>query len=525
MKLSNYYNFRNPIRHFVDIDSIIYPTDIETFDVIDELCWTKPISFKIFKANDKYRTIKLPNILNFARAYHYYKGLPDFDDTYKLDASHKRLKANLDTGDFVSGEYDKQLNNDFVNLCNYDYLIKFDISEYYGRIYTHYLDLDKNNLKDNALAWLNNGRTSGILMGNYISLYFAEYLSSVISKDIQVSIEAEGIDCTFNYFSDDFYFFCYKRDIERIKKIFDDSLEKKDFVRSEKSEIWTYETYNKHNILTRYWKATVRAWNEGVIKEEKRKSNNQNLIVPHKLSFINQLVYRVSELDDEKRKRSLIVNFFKTHHFQNCDFSKYDIRSFDYHQLFYLVKMAPESLLYIIHLFESISELKENELTKNFFKMRFKEALVESLHDNQIYYYYAISQLGFVDILKEYEKDVVGTANQILTSYYLKDGIFESEQLSTIKACTGEEFWFQSYHLILYSPEMKVNLDANIKKYLIPDRLKDHPNSQKEKRYIEFYKDNLSSNISFINDILTVENNIKDYLTLRFIETTTDSEE
>mgnify|MGYP000859166011 CR=1 FL=1 len=38
MTLNNIYNFRNPIRHFINIDDLIYPEDIETFDPINELC-------------------------------------------------------------------------------------------------------------------------------------------------------------------------------------------------------------------------------------------------------------------------------------------------------------------------------------------------------------------------------------------------------------------------------------------------------------------------------------------------------
>ena len=176
MSLSNNYNFRNPVRHFINIDNLYYPSDISSFDPVDELCWTKPIAFRIYKADDKFRVIKMPNILNYVRAYYYYKELPNFTNIMGLDMQHKRLAANLDTGDFVSGNYNIQLNDDFIDLCNYDVLIKLDISEYYGRIYTHYLDLEANGLQDTPLAWLNNGRTSGILMGNYLSLYFAEYL-------------------------------------------------------------------------------------------------------------------------------------------------------------------------------------------------------------------------------------------------------------------------------------------------------------------------------------------------------------
>ena len=64
MDINNSYNFRNPVRHFVNIEQLNYPTDISTFDPIKELCWTKPMPFRIYKADDRFRTIKMPNILN-----------------------------------------------------------------------------------------------------------------------------------------------------------------------------------------------------------------------------------------------------------------------------------------------------------------------------------------------------------------------------------------------------------------------------------------------------------------------------
>ena len=51
MSLSNYYNFRNSVRHFINIDQLNYPNDIESFDPIQELCWTKPILLQVYKSS------------------------------------------------------------------------------------------------------------------------------------------------------------------------------------------------------------------------------------------------------------------------------------------------------------------------------------------------------------------------------------------------------------------------------------------------------------------------------------------
>ena len=519
MSLSNSYNFRNPVRHFVNIDQLNYPSDIATFDPINELCWTKPMPFRVYKADDRFRTIKMPNILNYVRAINYYNGRPHFNDVMALDPQHKKLDASLDTGDFVSGNYNIQLNEEFMNLCNYDVLIKLDISEYYGRIYTHYLDLESNNLRDEPLAWLNNGRTSGLLMGNYLSLYFAEYLSSRISEELQVNIEADSINCIFKYFSDDFYFFCNQEDIEKVINLFDKALAEFDFVRKEKKEIWTYETYNIHNLLTRYWKATIRTWNLEILKDFENHKEHEDEPIEHKYSFLNQLVYRVSALDDERNKKSFITNFFKTKHFQSCDYTNYKVCPYDLHQLFFLIKYAPESLLYISHILNMKSDIKNDPNTMNFLKVRYEESLKHELHDEQLYFYYAIKVLGYNDIISETTNLVLQSQNQILISYYLKDSVFTEEQISSLKVIEGEEYWFQNYHLILYTQSLNCDLNTNIKKYLIPKKLSVKPNQTRENRYIDFYYDNLNNGKALISDITDVTASIEEYLELRYEET------
>ena len=525
MSLDNYYNFRNPVRHFVKIHHLDYPTDITSFNPVDELCWTKPVSFRVYKANNKYRTLKMPNILNYVRAHYYYSGLPDFDDVMNLDPTHKRLAANLDTGDFVSGNYNSQLDEDFKLLCNYDVLVKLDISEYYGRIYTHYLDLDSNGLKDTPLAWLNNGRTSGLLMGNYLSLYFAEYLSSRISEVLQDYINVESVNCVFKYFSDDFYFFCNENEIQKILNMFDKALSEFDFVRKDKEEVWTYETYNMYNLLTRYWKATIRTWNLDILKDFENQKKHPDSELLHKYSFLNQLVYRLSSLSDEKSKRSFITNFFKTKHFQTCDFSKYKLYPYDLHQLFFLIKTSPESLLYLAHFLNSISDIKDDPDTIAFMKARYEESLRRELHDVQLYYYYAISMLEYSDIISATSNLVIQSQNQVLIAYYLKDGIFSDSQITTLKLIEGEEYWFQNYHLILYIPSLSADLNTNIKKYLVPKRLSAHPNTTRESRYYNFYFTNLQKRMALINDISDVYKNISKYLEMRYEETSVEFDE
>ncbi|HAT4315417.1 hypothetical protein [Clostridium perfringens] len=510
MNINNLYNFKNPIKHFCDIDSIIFPEGIDSVS-IKNLSWTEPINFRIKKNEEKYRTLKMPNVLNFVAAYEYFKDLPNFEYIQKIDKNHKRLSANVKTGDFKTGEFNIQLEIDFQRLCIYDVLVKVDIKEYYGRIYTHYIDLKGHN--EQFLSNMNLGATNGLIMGNYLSLYLAEVNLSNISKDIENKISELNVNCKFSYFSDDFYFFCNKNDIETIIKIFDEVLEKYDLERNDaKKEIWTYETFNNYNIVQRNWKKLIANCNVKFNKD-----SNKN-----KLCFINQLIYRMSKLPDEKLKRIFINNFFKTKYFQELEMDKYSIKSYDYHQLCFIFKYSPESMLYSINKFNQIDKFNENTMLYNFFNVRYEEALVNNFYDEQLYYYFAIKRLGFIDLLIKFQKLIINTKNQILISYYLKDNLFVEDDIMKLRLYEDERYWFQNYHMILYSDELKKELEKNIKKYLIPKyAVKDI----QKNFYMNFYKKNIQLNIPMIRDIEQVQDGINEYLLLKIEENQSSFEE
>ncbi len=503
MKLNNLYNFKNPIKHFLNIDSIIFPQNINNYNIKD-LCWTIPIKFRVKKSDDKYRTLKMPNILNFRASYEHFKDLSNFESIKSIDPDHKRLSANIETGDFQSGEFDKQLENDFERLCIYDVLLKVDIKEYYGRIYTHYIDLENHN--EQYLSNLNLGATNGLIMGNYLSLYFAEINLKNIASDIESKITELDLQCEFSYFSDDFYFFCNKNDTEKVINIFDGVLERYDLERNDsKKEIWTYETYNNYNIVERYWKKLIA--NSNIKFDEDRDDN--------RLYFINQLIYRMSKLSDNKLKKVFINNFFKTSYFQELDLDKYELRNYDYHQLCFIFKFSPESMLYGINKFNEKDDFVDCELLKKFFSIRYKKALENTFYEEQLYFYFAIKILGFDEILDNFNELVIETKNQILISYYLKDKKFTEVELNKLKENDNEEYWFQNYHLILYCDEMKENIDENINKYLMPRYA---TKERQRESYANFYKLNLENNISIIRNIEGTYDEVQEYLHLKIEE-------
>ena len=110
---------------------------------------------------------------------------------------------------------------------------------------------------------------------------------------------------------------------------------------------------------------------------------------------------------------------------------------------------------------------------------------------------------------------MIKSNNQILISYYLKDGQFGKGDIDILKENDDDQHWFQSYHLILYSEDLLADIEKSIAKYLIPKKVN---NENKKKSYMEFYKENLKLKNSIIRDITDVLDEIKDYLKLRIEE-------
>lgn len=216
---NNLYNFKNPIRHFFNLDNIKFDNSENL--KFDDLVWTSPVKFKIFKTEDSLRTICFPNILNYYHAVKSFKSEKNFFGIKYL-SSKKRVSPDLETGEFSVMSYYESVQKDTFNLTKYDKLLIMDIKSFYGRIYTHdfgYASLDSNKLEQ-RVGSLNKGRTNGLLLGSYLSLYLAETFLLNIEKGLDNEILKQNIDCHYEYFSDDFYFFCNKYDIDKIKDIF-----------------------------------------------------------------------------------------------------------------------------------------------------------------------------------------------------------------------------------------------------------------------------------------------------------------
>ena len=269
-------------------------------------------------------------------------------------------------------------------------------------------------------------------------------------------------------------------------------------------ESWDYESYNNYNLVERYWKKIIVFCLEKVGKR----------VISKKLTFINQIIYRMSCLKDNRHKKALINNFFKTYYFRNLRLNEYKVSPYDYHQLCFLFKYSPEVLLYCIDKFDEMSLFDKNKV-KRFFEVRYEESLKAKFNEEQLYFYYAIKILDFEDILDKTKELVSISKNQVLISYYLMDNIFRTEEIEKLKAQKDEKYWFQSYHLILFNKELNNKLIDSIEDYLIPKEAK---KDKQRKFYTEFYEANISAGRTIIRNIEKVKQEVIRYLNLKVAE-------
>ena len=85
-----------------------------------------------------------------------------------------------------------------------------------------------------------------LLITSYLSLYLAEVILAKIETNLNEELKKQGIDCHYEYFSDDFYFFCNNSDVEKIKEIFSNVLNSYELeINYEKIAIFDFEEYNQ----------------------------------------------------------------------------------------------------------------------------------------------------------------------------------------------------------------------------------------------------------------------------------------
>lgn len=530
MRFNYYYNFKNNIKFFVNVENVMYPTDALE---ITKTSWTKPFVFRIRNNENTFRTLKIPNIYNFKLAYDYYKDELDdlgydFEKLEELDDT-KRMQISYTLGEFKVNSYSENELIDYNRLVKYDYLIRMDIKSFYKNLYTHYIfrDISSDLFIDKPLSRLNFGRTGGIIMGNYLSLYFAELFSKNISDDLIQYFDDYAIDCEFSYFSDDFYFFCNKENIDNVINAFDKVLEKYDLEKNdEKVEIIDYLKYTSEDCIEKYWKTITtnikaeiynKTQQNNKLKEEGKKPQLYN-----NLFFTNQLIYRIGKINNFKKEKVFIVNFFKSEFFNTIDFSKTYFDDFNYHQICYILKKYPESILYINNIINGFEAFKSNDF-KNLIYGFFKNSLKTDYQDEQLYYFVLMKKIDCIDKLKKdvIRRMVLESENFPLISYFAMYDLFENSDYQKLLQIDNEEYWFVHYNLIILKPQLYGDIDDAIDKYLVPKKAA----NGSESKYHEFYKINIDNNISILNSVEQVETEVAYYLLLKWNDNKDDVED
>lgn len=237
------------------------------------------------------------------------------------------------------------------------------------------------------------------------------------------------------------------------------------------------------------------------------------------LNFCNQLIYRISKINDDKLKSIFAKNFFKSTYFTNLDSESYNITKENMHQLKYIMSEYPETILYIIPKFKNSNYF--STYIQEWIDSKFILNLDTEFHEEQVYYLFGIEAIG--NFKKTIAKSVflkcMETNNAILKSYmimyHLPNDIDPKVYLKS-----EEENWFLNYHILLKKQDV-TNLEEDIINYLIPKSVLEKYNAgktigiQKKDYYMQFYKENITKKNSLIKEYEKVDEEIKTYLELK----------
>lgn len=522
---NNFYMFRNPLRFFLNVDQFDYSilefnnNTNETKKIKQFCARTCPVDFFVRKytKKDAVRNLKLPNIYNFRALFNeIIKENYFIEYISKLEGnrekSQSRLYTNINGGNFKENIYNAQVTEDLNYLIKYDSLFKMDIKSFYASIYTHklsnvinkniqeFLKNDKMNFDEKFYTNCNNGNTNEMILGNYASLLLVEiYLEKIFS-------DFKREDCHLEYFSDDIYLFCDKINYLSIKTEIFKLLQKNNlFLNESKTEIFNYISYTKKNKLLKYWNKIKKIDKNA----NDKKSNNKSCI------FLNQLIYRVQLIDEENEKRTFIVNFFKSNEFQEIELGDYFFSAENTHQLLFLFREYPESILYVT---KKLLEIDNDDFKNNimpqfisFFKDKFEKSLNNLFYEEQLYFYF-----GYVNFIKKYNKvinfeeeilnKIISSNNQVLQSFFV---IYHG---LNIEFSNDESKWLINYTLL----SQKFNEKDLI--YLCPKEAlgKGNPKDSWSKSYAIFFKNNINNGVSIISPIDKVQEKIDYYLSNKF---------
>lgn len=524
------YMFKNPIRFFLNIDKFDYQ-NIDNLNYSMEKInvrkigtdWTKPTNFFIKKsiASKETRVLKFPNLVNFRVLYNfakqdleYKKFLNKKEKTYRIGDEKDRMYINLDLGDFDKGIYKKQIEKDLFSIVKFGRLYKIDINNFYDSIYTHKLKIDYEVI----LTSLNNGSTKGIILGNVISLIFAQkFLNKVILKFISENVNK---NYKIEYFSDDIFIFTNNQNIDDLKNKITMNFSKYDLTLNfKKNKEFGYIDYNSSYILDKLW---ITIWNKfnayiqkienknRVIFSELKKSNSSDIDEIYqkrkiclKFHFLNQLIYKHEQIEDESLKRSFIIGWFNNSHLFSREkyFKNNKLSEVDSHRLLYLIKLYPEILLYLAVIFKKFS-IEFNDEFINILKEYYLESLNTMFYEEQVYYAFFLITFLKYDFNDDFLRK---NSNYVLKAFLIKNGFLKN-------LCNNQESWILNYEITLSNSTLNIK-EFEYKELISKWLVLNDKEKNKDSLYYEFFKKNLFDNkISLFKDTKDILKAIENYM-------------
>ena len=279
--------------------------------------------------------------------------------------------------------------------------------------------------------------------------------------------------------------------------------------------------YNDFNTLTKEWKRviSIQKKHESYIDSLNNELEEGKEEIKYYMNFTNQLIYRLSNLNDDKSRSIFAKNFFKSSYFKNMNPIKYKFTKENMHQLEFIMSKYPETILYIVPKFKNMSYFATN--VRKWIDRKFILSLDLPFHEEQIYYLFGA--MAICNYSRKVEEKIflrcMDTNNIILKSYmimfHLPQNIDPSSYLKS-----GERNWFLNYHIILQKYNV-TNIENDIETYLLPDSVASKLASgkstgiQKKNYYLNFYKDNIINKKCLIKTYEDVAKELDDYLELK----------
>ncbi|MBX9865923.1 MAG: hypothetical protein K2Y14_03340 [Burkholderiales bacterium] len=267
----NNYVFNNSIKYLFDDDpySAIKP-------YLTNITEHVSIPFKVVLcSNNKVRQVDFPNFFTYSYVAN---KLHTLDDPllYKMN----RMEIDFDKKKFKAKSYSNDLREDLKDLMfKYEVLSFFDISNFYNSIYTHVFEKISSTkaLKvDENIRLLNNNKTKGILLGNYLSISCASHILEFLSNAVQQSLSVKKIKSEISYFSDQLYIKHKVKDIEIIKKIVEESLSTEYFefkISYPKYKVFDYLELSKNRLFEKYLNKLASTYAKSIKKQKYEKRN------------------------------------------------------------------------------------------------------------------------------------------------------------------------------------------------------------------------------------------------------------